>query len=87
MTLNWRVQKHPDLVRKNYYEFHTLSSFMQTTPGHDYVDPTSGGVAKVAVCMKGVSENNNKGFRPDQSGLDCSLPLETPVELSNRSVA
>ncbi len=71
------------LDRKYYDGIHTLSSFMQTTPGHDYVDPSEyAGIAIVAVCMKGVSEPIHKEFRSDQSGLDCSIPPESLGELS-----
>ncbi len=77
----------PDTDRKHYDGIHTLSSFMQTTPGHDYVDPNhSVGIAKVAVCMKGVSEPKHKEFRPDRSGLDRSISPESPWRVKGGSL-
>ncbi len=73
---------NPDLIRSLYIWLPHLSNFMQTTPGHDYVDPTSGGVAKVAVCMKWVSATINKERRSGQSGLDWSNAHGFPEQLS-----
>lgn len=66
----------------------SLPSFMQTTPGHDYVDPDHlavAGIGTVAVCMNGeaVKQNQSSAHNGPERLTPADHPQTCPLRPRN----